>query len=111
MVDYGWFDFRFGFKIKYWFYVAVCRFDFNGYSCNVFSFITLPVEYDASNRALAWLKNKNMVSQQEYAGAEDSLKWAARTYVVAALRSFSVFVILGFPNFRFERVIFYKTIF
>lgn len=53
----------------------------------VFAFITLPVEYDASNRALAWLKNKNMVSQQEYAGAEDSLKWAARTYVVAALGS------------------------
>ena len=50
-----------------------------------FSFITLPVEYDASNRALAWLKNKNMVSQQEYAGAKDALKWAARTYVVAAL--------------------------
>ncbi len=50
-----------------------------------FSFITLPVEYDASNRALAWLKNKNMLSQEEYAGAEDSLKWAARTYVVAAL--------------------------
>ncbi|WP_333875682.1 zinc metallopeptidase [Flavobacterium sp.] len=50
-----------------------------------FSFITLPVEYDASNRALAWLKNKNMVSQQEYAGAEDALKWAARTYVVAAI--------------------------
>lgn len=50
-----------------------------------FSLITLPVEYDASNRALAWLKNKNMVSQQEYAGAEDSLKWAARTYLVAAL--------------------------
>ena len=41
----------------------------------------------ASNRALAWLKNKNIVSQQEYAGAEDSLKWAARTYVVAALGS------------------------
>lgn len=51
----------------------------------VFSLITLPVEYDASNRALAWLKNKNMVSQQEYAGAEDALKWAARTYVVAAI--------------------------
>jgi Zn-dependent membrane protease YugP len=50
-----------------------------------FSFITLPVEYDASNRALAWLKNKNMLSQEEYAGAEDALKWAARTYVVAAL--------------------------
>lgn len=50
-----------------------------------FSVITLPVEYDASNRALAWLKNKNMVSQQEYVGAEDSLKWAARTYLVAAI--------------------------
>ncbi|OGS75462.1 MAG: hypothetical protein A3G95_03380 [Flavobacteria bacterium RIFCSPLOWO2_12_FULL_31_7] len=50
-----------------------------------FSFITLPVEYDASNRALAWLKNKNMLGQEEYAGAEDSLKWAARTYLVAAL--------------------------
>ena len=52
-----------------------------------FAFITLPVEYDASNRALAWFKNKNVVSQQEYTGAEDSLKWAARTYVVAALGS------------------------
>ena len=52
-----------------------------------FAFITLPVEYDASNRALAWLKNKNIVTPQEYAGAEDSLKWAARTYVVAALGS------------------------
>lgn len=51
----------------------------------IFSVITLPVEYDASNRALAWLKNKNMVSQEEYAGAEDSLKWAARTYLVAAI--------------------------
>ncbi|MFT7251638.1 MAG: Zn-dependent membrane protease YugP [Flavobacterium sp.] len=51
----------------------------------VFSFVTLPVEYDASNRALAWLKNKNMLSQEEYAGAEDALKWAARTYLVAAL--------------------------
>jgi Zn-dependent membrane protease YugP len=51
----------------------------------VFSVITLPVEYDASNRALAWLKNKNMLSQQEYAGAEDALKWAARTYLVAAI--------------------------
>lgn len=53
----------------------------------LFSIVTLPVEYDASNRALAWLKNKNMVSQQEYAGAEDSLKWASRTYLVAAIGS------------------------
>ena len=49
--------------------------------------ITLPVEYDASKRALAWLKNKNMLNTAEYAGAEDSLKWAARTYVVAAIGS------------------------
>lgn len=53
----------------------------------VFSFITLPVEYDASNRALKWLQNKNMVNQQEYAGAKDALSWAARTYVVAAISS------------------------
>ena len=50
-----------------------------------FSFITLPVEYDASNRALAWLKKANMVGQQEYEGAADALKWAARTYLVAAI--------------------------
>jgi Zn-dependent membrane protease YugP len=53
----------------------------------LFSIITLPVEYDASNRALAWLENKKMLTQQEQAGAKDSLKWAARTYVVAALGS------------------------
>ena len=53
----------------------------------LFSFFTLPVEYDASNRAIHWLKRKNMVSQQELAGAEDALKWAARTYVVAAIGS------------------------
>jgi Zn-dependent membrane protease YugP len=53
----------------------------------VFSIVTLPVEYDASNRALAWLENKNMLSQEEQAGAKDSLTWAARTYLVAALGS------------------------
>jgi Zn-dependent membrane protease YugP len=53
----------------------------------LFSIITLPVEYDASNRALAWLENKDMLSQEEQAGAKDALKWAARTYVVAALGS------------------------
>lgn len=66
------------------FYVAVLGLVFMAVA-TAFSFVTLPVEYDASNRALAWLKNKNMVSQQEYAGAEDALKWAARTYLVAAL--------------------------
>ena len=66
------------------FYVAVAGLVLMAIA-TTFSFITLPVEYDASNRALAWLKNKNMLSQQEYAGAEDALKWAARTYVVAAI--------------------------
>ena len=54
-------------------------------AATLFSFITLPVEYDASNRALAWLKNKNMLSPDEYVGSEDALKWAARTYLVAAI--------------------------
>ncbi len=53
----------------------------------VFAFVTLPVEYDASNRALAWLKTKNMVTPNEYSGAKDALKWAARTYLVSALGS------------------------
>lgn len=66
------------------FYVAVAGLALMAVA-TTFSFITLPVEYDASNRALAWLKNKNMLGQEEYAGAEDSLKWAARTYLVAAL--------------------------
>lgn len=52
-----------------------------------FAFITLPVEFDASKRALVWLESNNMVTQQEHAGAKDALKWAARTYVVAALGS------------------------
>ncbi|MFY0713343.1 zinc metallopeptidase [Seonamhaeicola sp. NFXS20] len=54
-------------------------------AATLFSFITLPVEYDASNRALAWLKNKNMVTPEEYKGSKDALKWAARTYLVAAI--------------------------
>jgi len=53
----------------------------------LFSIVTLPVEYDASNRALAWLENKRMLSHEEQAGAKDALNWAARTYVVAALGS------------------------
>ncbi|RNC92547.1 MAG: zinc metallopeptidase [Allomuricauda sp.] len=66
------------------FYVAVAGLVMMGFA-TLFSFITLPVEYDASKRALVWLKQKNMVTQQEYAGSEDALKWAARTYLVAAL--------------------------
>lgn len=53
-----------------------------------FAFVTLPVEYDASKRALAWLKSSGtLANKAEYEGADDSLKWAARTYVVAALGS------------------------
>jgi len=52
----------------------------------LFSFVTLPVEFDASNRALAWLERTNITqSSQEHDGAKDALKWAAMTYVVAAL--------------------------
>ncbi len=66
------------------FYVAIAGLVMMGFA-TLFSFITLPVEYDASNRALAWLKAKNMVTPEEYAGSEDALKWAARTYLVAAI--------------------------
>jgi len=51
----------------------------------VFSLITLPVEFDASNRALAWLNHTNVTNSDEYPKAKDALKWAAMTYVVAAL--------------------------
>lgn len=53
----------------------------------LFAFITLPVEYDASNRAMKWLKDTGTVTSEEYVGVQDSLKWAARTYLVAALGS------------------------
>lgn len=51
----------------------------------IFSLITLPVEFDASKRALAWLDNTNVTNSEEYPKAKDALKWAATTYVVAAL--------------------------
>lgn len=53
----------------------------------LFSFITLPVEYDASKRALVWIKSNGIVTTSEYAMSEDALKWAARTYVVSAIGS------------------------
>ena len=76
------------------FYIAIAGLIFMGFA-TLFSFITLPVEYDASNRALAWLKNKNMVSQEEFAGSKDALKWAARTYLVAALGSLAMLLYWG----------------
>lgn len=53
----------------------------------LFSFITLPVEFDASRRALAWLSTTGITRGQQQAMAKDGLKWAAMTYVVAALAS------------------------
>jgi uncharacterized protein len=53
----------------------------------LFSFITLPVEIDASRRALAWLSNAGITSYQNHEMAQDALKWAAYTYVIAALGS------------------------
>ena len=68
----------------------------------LFSIITLPVEYDASNRALAWLENKNMLTRDEQVGAKDALKWAARTYVVAAIGSIAtlLYYIMIYMNRR-----------
>jgi Zn-dependent membrane protease YugP len=51
----------------------------------LFTLITLPVEFDASKRALAWLQHTNVTNNTEYPMAKDALKWAATTYVVAAL--------------------------
>lgn len=51
----------------------------------LFSLITLPVEFDASHRALEWLNRTNVTNAQEYPKAKNALKWAAMTYVVAAL--------------------------
>ncbi|MBD2703018.1 zinc metallopeptidase [Spirosoma sp. BT702] len=53
----------------------------------LFSFVTLPVEFDASRRALAWIQNNGVVNSREYGFAKDALWWAAMTYVVAALGS------------------------
>ena len=66
----------------------------------VFSIITLPVEYDASNRALRWLEASAVTSRGEHDKAADALKWAARTYVVAAISSIAtlLYYILLFNN-------------
>ena len=74
------------------------RFDFNDIILvfvilqavvTLFTLITLPVEFDASRRALIWLKNSNVSNEQEINYSEDALKWAASTYVVAALAAAS----------------------
>ena len=66
----------------------------------IFSLVTLPVEYNASDRALAWLQSSGTLQGHEVEGARESLRWAARTYVVAALSAIAtllyyVFIILS----------------
>jgi Zn-dependent membrane protease YugP len=58
----------------------------------LFALITLPVEFDASRRALAWVKERNIVTPGEYDMAQDALKWAAMTYVVAAIGAITVLI-------------------
>ncbi len=58
----------------------------------LFTVITLPVEFDASNRALAWLNTSGITHGKEHDQAKDALKWAALTYVVAALASIATLV-------------------
>lgn len=53
----------------------------------LFSFVTLPVEFDASKRALLWIEEKNIVTREELGDSKDALKWAAMTYIVAAVSS------------------------
>lgn len=60
----------------------------------VFSLITLPVEFDASRRGLAWLEQSGVARGQEYEGAKDALWWAAMTYVAAALAALGTLVYL-----------------
>ena len=58
----------------------------------LFTVITLPVEFDASSRALSWLQKANLTNVQEKEMAKDALKWAAMTYVVSALASIAMLV-------------------
>ncbi|WEK37257.1 MAG: zinc metallopeptidase [Candidatus Pseudobacter hemicellulosilyticus] len=71
----------------------------------LFSVVTLPVEFDASRRALAWLGHSNVTSPTEYPKAKDALKWAAMTYLVAALASIAtlvqyIFIFMGASRSR-----------
>ena len=65
----------------------------------LFSFVTLPVEFDASRRALAWVQQRNIVTTSEYGMSKDALKWAAMTYVVAALASLATLAYYAFIFF------------
>ena len=64
----------------------------------LFSFITLPVEYDASNRALAWLQRKNMVSREELAGAQDSFEMGSQNLCSSCFRLFGYTCLFCFSS-------------
>lgn len=69
-----------------------------------FAFITLPVEFDASKRALAWVEARGIVTPREHDMAKDALKWAAMTYVVAAIGALTtlVYYVMMFMGSRDE---------
>jgi uncharacterized protein len=58
----------------------------------LFAFVTLPVEFDASKRALAWIESRGIVTSKEHGMAKDALKWAAMTYVVAAIGALTTLI-------------------
>ncbi len=65
----------------------------------LFSLITLPVEYDASNRAMAWIRSTHMMTSQQEGQAQEALSWAARTYLVAAISAVvTLLYYLGFAR-------------
>jgi uncharacterized protein len=70
----------------------------------LFAFVTLPVEFDASKRALAWIESRGIVTSKEHDMAKDALKWAAMTYVVAALGALTtlVYYVMMFMGSRDE---------
>lgn len=72
----------------YVFYIGICLLCVSAF----FSIITLPVEYNASSRALEWLERERIMDNEEMAGAKISLKWAARTYLVAALAAIATVI-------------------
>lgn len=77
-----------GFALNLWSNDVVGYIVVGSYSVmTLFTLVTLPVEFDASRRALAWVSERNIVTRSEYAMSKDALKWAAMTYVVAALAS------------------------
>lgn len=90
--------FMFGRGNQFVLLIGICLFAIS----TLFSLITLPVEYDASARALKWMKATHLTTRSEHDKAADALKWAARTYLVAAISSVAtlLYYILIYINRR-----------